>query len=115
MWCEILAIVYKNFLYPLLLVWFFKAIIAGAIKDQVDPPPRAPILLTLDSRMIATPLRGGLFVPRRTNMSVRRGILLEALAYIVCIRERYLFFCSVYIYKGFRFFFEVKVDVEREP
>jgi hypothetical protein len=42
MWCEILAIVYKNFLSPLLLVWFFKAIIVGDTKDHVDPPLPAP-------------------------------------------------------------------------
>ena len=48
----------------------------------------------------------------RTNMSVRRGIIFEALAYIANIREMCYFSIGCTYKKAIKYF-EVKVDVQK--
>ena len=45
---------------------------------------------------------------------MQEGVLCEALAYVIYIRERY-YFSLVYISKKVVNFFEVKVDVQKGP
>jgi hypothetical protein len=48
-----------------------------------------------------------------TNVSVRKGILFEALVYVLHLRERYYFSLVCIFKKVIILFFEVKVDVQK--